>query len=205
MTGTALNADGSPMDLGLVEQRIINPALIQTEVGRRDVRTVLGDGLEARPGVPGGWIAVYDQYSDATDDVIVAGETRGMSWQATAPNGDRLGITINEAGITGGAMPGCPAGSSYAVTGSSRPAVTKAMKDAGTALEISGVADRATAVRVTLSDGGSVSNDATVDAALSGVAGAQTWRATITADQLARLADGPLTASGSYTVDGTPI
>ena len=38
VTGTAFNADGSPMDLGLIEQRVINPAFRDVGIARRDIR-----------------------------------------------------------------------------------------------------------------------------------------------------------------------
>jgi hypothetical protein len=204
--GRALNADGTAMDLSSVEQRVVNPDLKDTAVGKRDVRAVVGEGLSPDPtmGV-GGFMAVYDQYPDDIDELIVNGQTRVLTWQDTNAAGDRLGITIHEVGEVGGpGFGGCPGGSDYAVTGSNHPAVTKAMKDTGASLIVSGVAKNATAVDVTLNDG--VHPAQAVPGTLDVPApAAQTWTAEFTAAQLAGLNDGSLTASASYTVAGSPI
>jgi len=198
--GRALDADGSPMDLANVEQRVVNPDLKDTVVGKRDVRAVVGEGLTADPSVPGGFIAVYDQWPDDIDDLIVNGQTRVLTWQATDANGERLGMTIHEVGEVGGpGFGGCPGGSDYAVTGANHPAVTKAMKDTGASLVVQGVSQDASAVEVTLTDG--VTSTPPVVAAQTDVSsGAQTWRAEFTAAQLDGLQDGTLTASGVYTL-----
>lgn len=197
--GRALNADGTAMDLGRVEQRIVNPDLKDTVVGKRDVRAVLGDGLSADPSVVGGFIAVYDQYPDAIDNLIVNGQTRVLTWQDTNPAGDRLGITIHEVGEVGGpGFGGCPGGSDYAVTGANHPAVTKAMKDTGASLVVQGVSQDAASIDVTLTDG---ATSAVVAATTDVSSGAQTWRAEFTAAQLAGFNDGQLTASASYTLN----
>jgi len=144
--GRALNADGTAMNLGLVEQRVVNPDLTKTIVKKRDVRAVLGAGLSVDPAVVGGFIAVYDQYPDNVDDVIVSGQTRVLTWQDTNALGDRLGVTIHEVGEVGGpGFGGCPGGSDYAVTGANHPAVTKAMKDTGASLVVQGVSQNASA------------------------------------------------------------
>ena len=199
--GRALNADGTAMDLSLVEQRVVNPAMTDTAVGKRDVRAVVGEGLSADPSMGvGGFIAVYDQFSDAIDDLIVNGQTRVLTWQDTNAAGDRLGITIHEVGDVGGpGFGGCPGGSDYAVTGFNHAAVTKAMKDTDASLVVSGLATDATAVDVTLSDG--VHAAQTASGTLDAPAPAnQTWTAEFTAAQLAALNDGTLTASATYTV-----
>jgi hypothetical protein len=198
--GRALNANGSPMDLGLVEQRVVNPDLKDTSVGKRDVRAVVGEGLSADPSVAGGFVAVYDQYSDDIDDLIVNGQTRVLTWQATNAAGDRLGITIHEVGEIGGpGFGGCPGGSDYAVTGANHPAVTKTMQDTGASLVVQGVSQDASAVDVTLTDG-VTSTPPVVAATTDASSGAQTWRAEFTAAQLDGLRDGTLTASAVYTV-----
>jgi hypothetical protein len=200
--GRALNADGTAMDLGLVEQRVVNPDLTKTIVKKRDVRAVLGAGLSVDPAVVGGFIAVYDQYPDNVDDVIVSGQTRVLTWQDTNALGDRLGVTIHEVGEVGGpGFGGCPGGSDYAVTGANHPAVTKAMKDTGAPLVVQGVSLNASAVDVTLSDGVTTSPPV-VAATTDTSSGPQTWRAEFTAAQLDGLQDGTLTASAAYMVQG---
>lgn len=195
VTGTAFEADGrTPMDLSLLEQRIVNPDLVGTEVGRRNVRAVLGDGLEPRSGVPGGWIAVYDQYTDATDDVIVAGQTRALTWQATNAAGDRLGITIHEVGEVGGpGMPECPAAARTAMTAISRNVVNAA--NVTTPLDVSGVvADPAITVAV------SVPGRPAVNATVAG----STWTASIPAADLAALNQGSFAVTATFAGAGAP-
>ena len=201
--GRALNADGTAMDLGSVEQRVVNPDLKNTVVNKRDVRAVVGEGLTPDPaGGVGAFIAVYDQYPDDVDDLIVNGQTRVLTWQGVTPGGDRLGITIHEVGEVGGpGFGGCPGGSNYGVTGANHLAVTKALKDAGSALLVSGVSLDATAIDVTLSDG--VHSETAVGTPDANT-GPQAWTAEFTAAQLANLSDGTLTASGSYTVGANP-
>jgi hypothetical protein len=202
--GTANNADGSPLNLGAAEQRIVNPAFRDLGLPRRDIRAVLfgiaPDGvLAADPGGAGAWTATYDALTPEQSAAAVAGETRVLAWQAVDAAANRLGITIYEVGAVGGpGFGGCPAAADYAVTGSDRPAVTKAMKDAGSALTISGVAQDASAVDVRLTDGSTtITAPAT---APQPATGAQTWSATFSAAQLETLQDGTLTASGSFTV-----
>lgn len=207
--GSARAQDGGPLDLDLVEQRIINPAFRDVGLPKRDIRAVVGgvfpDGAlvadPVGPGNPGGdrWTATFGGLDAAQRAAALAGQTRAMGWQATNAAGDRLGVTIFEVGEVGGpGFGGCPAGSDYAVTSSDRPAVTKALQDGGDALTISGVAQDASAVDVTLSDGTtSFVQPATAPQPASG---AQTWSATFSAGELAGLADGTLTASGAYTV-----
>jgi hypothetical protein len=217
VTGTAKNADGSPMDLGLVEQRIVNPDFRNVGLAKRDLRAVSdgsGEGTLTRdpigPDNPDGtkWTAVYSGLTQAQRDAAVAGQTRVLGWQATNAAGDRLGITIHEVGEVGGpGFGGCPQGADYAVTSSDHPAVTKAMVDAGQSLVLSGVAQDASAVSVVLSDEDSttpdITHDATTPSPAPGVAPAtvaQTWTVTFTAAEVAGLADGTLRARGSYAV-----
>ena len=82
-----------------------------------------------------------------------------MGWQRTAPNGDRLGITIFEAGELGGpGFGGCPQGRDYAVTAFSRPSI----KIGHDGVTVSGTHNDATEVQVTLVDG-VASNDRPVE------------------------------------------
>jgi len=218
--GTAKNADGSPMDLGLIEQRIVNPDFKDVGLPKRDLRAVSdgsAPGTLTRDSVdnPDGtkWTAIYSGLTAPQRKAAVAGQTRVLAWQSTNAGGDRLGITIHEVGETGGpGLGGCPQGADYAVTSSSRPAVTKAMIDAGEQLELSGVSQDASAVSVVLRDQDSSTPDITHDAATPSPAPgvppatvAQTWTVTFTAAEVASLADGTLTARGSYDVGGGSV
>ena len=215
--GTAKNADGSPMDLSLIEQRIVNPDFRDVGLPKRDLRAVSDGSAQGTltrdpigPGNPDGtkWTAVYSGLTQEQRDAAVAGQTRVLGWQATNAAGDRLGITIHEVGEVGGpGFGGCPQGADYAVTSSDHPAVTKAMVDGGQALVLSGVSQDASAVSVVLRDEDSTTPDITHDAttpspapAVAPATVAQTWTVTFSAAEIAGLSDGTLTARGSYTV-----
>jgi Fibronectin type III domain len=115
-----VRAAGFP--LGRMEQRIVNPDMDPTDVGRRDVRA------PARPGpytssltgpTPTTWRATYHFVTDgdttaaeATQmrDIAAEGQMRALSWEATAGD-ERQGLTISEFGEAGGpGFGGCPTG-----------------------------------------------------------------------------------------------
>ena len=115
-----VRASGFP--LGRMEQRIVNPDLDETDVGRRDIRA------PQRPGpytssltgpTPTTWRATYHFVTDgdttaaeATQmrDIAAEGQMRALSWEATV-GGERQGLTISEFGEVGGpGFGGCPTG-----------------------------------------------------------------------------------------------
>lgn len=205
--GVALDPDGSAMDLGQVEQRIISPGNPFAVNGRRDIRAT-SDGsslglVTARAGVEGGWRATYGGLTAADRDRAVAGETRGMAWQATNAAGGRLGLTIYEAGLDGGpGMPECPAAAVNSVAASSPGAVNAANLPGG--LVLSGASFNASSVTVTLND----TNPATPPQAASGTpsraTGAGAYTVGFSGAQLAALSDGVLSATSSFvTSTGT--
>jgi Fn3 domain-containing protein/fibronectin type III domain protein len=104
-----------------MEQRIIAPDLVPTEVGRRDIRAV--EGTTLTPSDKGGyasnlafsgneWTATYVFENAATAAIAAkAGGERAMSWQVEDADANRQGLTIAEFGEAGGpGMGGCPAG-----------------------------------------------------------------------------------------------
>src|SRR3954471_8081890 len=112
---------GPGVNQAQMEQRIINPDLVDTEVARRDIRAVPGP-LTAAP--KGGYSSSLtfegDQFTatyvfqDPANAKIASqadlGE-RAMSWQVEDADGNRQGLTIAEYGEAGGpGMGGCPAG-----------------------------------------------------------------------------------------------
>jgi hypothetical protein len=206
--GTAFEADGvTPMDLASVEQRIINPDFRNAGLDRRDLRAAVdgGDGtLVADPLVPGGWVATYASLTGPQRALAVAGETRGMAWQDTNAAGDRLGITIYEAGLTGGpGMPECPAQASYSVADAAPDAVNASNITSG--LTLTGAAQDASGVTVTLDDGDPATQPVTAAATPTPASGAQSYSVAFTADQVRGLGDGTLTATSSFelTAGGT--
>ena len=199
-----INGGNTPMPLARVEQRIINPDFREPPfpMERRDIRATTDDGNLVRdPAVNGGFIATHTLAQPEQAQKALAGQTRVLGWMQTAANGDRMGITIWEEDEAGGpGFGGCPQAADYAVTAFSQRAIRVGTKG----LTVSGTANDATGVRVTLVDGAAATPDPSRAATLS--AGApKTFRASFTARQLRRLRDGRVRAVGSYTVGGTEI
>jgi hypothetical protein len=102
-----------------MEQRIIEPALQNTSVGRRDVRAVPGpltpdagysSGLQFDTDGPNTFTATY-VFNDAAAAKLAASAAgaRAMAWQAQDAAGNRQGMTIAEFREVGGpGMGGCP-------------------------------------------------------------------------------------------------
>jgi hypothetical protein len=208
INGTALNLDGTPMDLAMVEQRIISPGNLFAVNGKRDIRAT-SDGaslgsLVADPARVGGWVARYTGLSAADQDRATGGETRAMAWQATDVDGNRLGITIFEAGLTGGpGMPECPAGAANSVTAAA-PAAINAANVAG-GLSLSGASFDASSVTLTLDDTNPATGSQTATATPGSATGASSYTANFTGAQLATLSDGMLTVTSSFTQTGGTI
>jgi hypothetical protein len=105
-----------------MEQRIVNPDLTETAVGRRDVRAVPGGLQRADKGGYSSNLEFLGNEFTATyvfDDPEVAriaatgGGERIMAWQEEDVDANRQGLTISEFGEVGGpGMGGCPAGPS---------------------------------------------------------------------------------------------
>ena len=104
-----------------MEQRIINPDLVDTEIGKRDIRALPGPLTPAPKGgyssaltFEGDTFTATYVFQDPANAKLAAdaplGE-RAMSWQAEDADGNRQGLTIAEYGEAGGpGMGGCPAG-----------------------------------------------------------------------------------------------
>jgi Fn3 associated/Fibronectin type III domain len=122
-TVTVAGHIGSTVDPANMEQRIIEPALVDTIVGKRDVRAVPGP---LTPAPKGGYQSSleFDPTSqtflatyifDVEEDAHIAANAglgeRAMAWEFTDPAGNRQGMTIAEFGEPGGpGMGGCPNG-----------------------------------------------------------------------------------------------
>jgi fibronectin type III domain protein/Fn3 domain-containing protein len=112
---------GPGVNQAQMEQRIIQPDLVDTEIGRRDIRAVPGPLTPApRGGYSSSLTFEGDQFTatyvfqDPANALIASkadlGE-RAMSWQEEDADGNRQGLTIAEFGEAGGpGMGGCPAG-----------------------------------------------------------------------------------------------
>ena len=123
LSGSTLTVDGTlgpDVNPDFMEQRIINPDLVPTTVGKRDILAVPGPLTPAAKGGysssltfgPGTFQATY-QFEDPAVAKIASESTlgeRAMSWQVQDPAGNRQGVTIAEFGELGGpGMGGCPA------------------------------------------------------------------------------------------------
>jgi hypothetical protein len=112
---------GPGVNQAQMEQRIINPDLVDTEIGKRDIRAIPG---QLTPAPRGGYSSSLEfegttftatyVFTDAANALIASkselGE-RAMAWQAEDADGNRQGLTIAEYGEAGGpGMGGCPAG-----------------------------------------------------------------------------------------------
>ncbi len=112
---------GAGVNRDQMEQRIVEPALKDTAVGRRDVRAAPGpltadDGyrssLEFGLDGPDTFRATYIFDEPAAADLAAnAGGARAMAWQEQDADANRQGLTIAEFGELGGpGMGGCPNG-----------------------------------------------------------------------------------------------
>jgi hypothetical protein len=126
-----------------------------------------------------------------------------LAWQALSASGERLGVTIYEAGLTGGpGMPECPAAAVNSVASASPPTVNAANLAGG--LTLTGASHNARAVTVTLDDGNPATPAASASATPSTAAGSGAYAVHFPGAQLAGLSDGILTATSSFaTTAGT--
>jgi hypothetical protein len=112
---------GPGVNQAQMEVRVINPDLVDTEVGKRDIRAVTGPLVAAPKGAyssslefEGNQFTATFVFQDPANALIASkadlGE-RAMSWQVEDADGNRQGLTIAEFGEAGGpGMGGCPAG-----------------------------------------------------------------------------------------------
>ncbi len=106
-----------------MEQRIIEPALVDTSIARRDVRALPGPMV---PSDKGGYSSelLFDEAADTfkatyvfdvESEAFIAAHAglgeRAMAWELVDEQGNRQGLTIAENGEPGGpGMGGCPNG-----------------------------------------------------------------------------------------------
>ncbi|WP_235830872.1 hypothetical protein [Arthrobacter cheniae] len=112
---------GAGVNRAQMEQRVIDPALKDTSIGRRDVRAVAGpltadegysSSLEFGVDGPDTFTATYIFDETAAAELAAnAGGARAMAWQEEDIDANRQGLTIAEFGELGGpGMGGCPNG-----------------------------------------------------------------------------------------------
>ncbi len=122
-TLTVLGHIGPSVNPDFIEQRIVNPDLVDTPIARRSISAIPGPLTPDPRGTYSSGLTVdtnastfeatYEFLDTATAQVAAnsfLGE-RAMSWQEQDPAGNRQGLTIAEFGEPGGpGMGGCPAG-----------------------------------------------------------------------------------------------
>jgi len=200
--GTAVAADGTPLPLAGIEARIIGSAADRFSNGRRDMRA---GGTNTFPltqdaGDPTHWTATFSGLTpDDVAKALDAIEMRGIFTDTADPN-----QTISQNPGARGPMPPCTTPMRRdAITDASRTTINA--QNSGDDLVLSGVAQDASDVTVTLDDGDRMTRAITVPATLSTPSGGQTFTATIPGADVQGLSDGTLTASATYTVGGTDI
>jgi Chitobiase/beta-hexosaminidase C-terminal domain/Fibronectin type III domain len=125
-TGTGFTVSGhigEGVNPANFEQRIINPDLTDTEIGRRDIRALPGPvvpsdkgGYSSGVAIAGTTFTATYQFTDpnAARNAAMAqasGGERAMAWESVDAAGERLGLTIAEDDEPGGpGMGGCPMG-----------------------------------------------------------------------------------------------
>jgi hypothetical protein len=209
ITGTAQDSSGKPLPLAQVEQRLVANKDLFDLNNKRTLRAgVGGDGTFVYDSPSSiHFTATYTGLGDADVARAMGAESRALWLGVNAGTGQEG--TIYENGAVGG--PAAPCAAPPAINGvtssdhvfDGTPVVN--MANVGTDLGLSGLAqDDATAVRVTISDAGGA-NRSSVSATLSSAASGQTWTASIPAADVARLADGSLTAEATFTTPGGTI
>ncbi|HZQ28839.1 MAG TPA: choice-of-anchor D domain-containing protein [Acidimicrobiales bacterium] len=206
VTGTAFDPAGTPMNLALVQERLVSKKVFFARNGRRDLRAPLDGTLAADPTVPGGWVATFSGLT-AADVTTALASLNQASWLGRNPVLANE-VSTYEFGLFGGPAPGCPPQASYGVT-TATPAKINAATTGDVAL--SGLSSDASSVALTVTDGNGRS---VVLPAVTPVpaAGPQTWTATLLAATIAAsfplasptgaVLDGPLTVTGAYTTAG---
>lgn len=124
-TITVAGTFGPGVDPSFLEQRIIQPDLVGTAVGKRDVRALPGPLTRAPRGgyssgmdidaTAGTFLATYVFDTVELADITAAADLgeRAMNWQVQDADGNRQSLTISEFGEAGGpGMGGCPLGPS---------------------------------------------------------------------------------------------
>ena len=123
LNGNVITVDGyvaPSVNKAQMEQRIINPDLKDTDVGRRDLRAVPGE-ITAEAAytstldfpTESTFLATYTFVDPATAALAASADLgeRSMAWQVEDADANRQGLTIAEYGEAGGpGMGGCPAG-----------------------------------------------------------------------------------------------
>lgn len=199
--GTATAPDGTALPLGGLEARITAGAA-QPFSGGRDLRAGAGQSfpLVQDAGDATHWTATFAGLAPAD----VAAALAAADVRATATDTLSGHQTVAQAaGARGPAAPCSAPERRDALTESSRTTVNVAT--AGDDLTLSGVAEDADGVTVTLDDDNPDTPAVAVPATLSAPAGPQSFTATIPGADVGALSDGTLTATVKCSVGGNAL
>jgi hypothetical protein len=193
--GTASDPQGNQLPITGVEARITSKTLFSNN--KRVLRAGTGQPSTLSYDTPTGtaWTATYSGLSGGDVALALAPlESRGVFTNAAANES-----TISQNPAAPG--PGAPCSAPLlrdAATSSTPSSVNIAHN--GQDLVVSGVAQDASAVSVTLDDGDPATGPLTESGVLSGAGSAQTWSATFPGNDVGSLSEGTLTATPTFTL-----
>src|SRR4051794_32070710 len=206
--GTASDAQGGQLPITGVEARITTSAKALFSNGKRVLRAGTGQPFSLSYDTAGGtaWTATYSGLS--ADDVALAInplESRGVFTNAAANES-----TISQNPAAPGPSAPCTAPALRDAATSSTPSSVNIAHN-GEDVVVSGVAQDATGVSVTLDDVDPSTGALNEPGTLTGTASAQTWSATFPGSDVGSLAEGSLTATPTFaltaggSIGGTPL
>src|SRR3954447_13144018 len=204
--GTASDPQGRQLPITGVEARVMSKTLFSD--GKRVLRAGTGQPFSLSYDTAGGtaWTATYSGLS--AGDVALAMnplESRGVFTNAAA---NESTISQNPAAPGPGAP--CTAPALRDAATSSTPSSVNIAHN-GQDVVVSGIAQDATGVSVTLDDGDPSTGLLTESGTLTGTGSAQTWSATFPGSDVGSLAEGSLTATPTFaltaggSIGGTPL
>lgn len=203
--GTASDPQGNQLPITGVEARITSKTLFSNN--KRVLRAGTGQPFTLSYDTPTGtaWTATYSGLSAGDIALALAPlESRGVFTNAAANES-----TISQNPAAPG--PGAPCSAPLlrdAATSSTPSSINIAHN--GQDLVVSGVAQDASTVSVTLDDGDPTTGPLTESGVVSGAGSAQTWSATFPGNDVRSLSQGTLTATPTFTlvsgsIAGTPL
>src|SRR3954451_20902017 len=195
--GTASDPQGGQLPITGVEARITTTAKTPFSNGKRVLRAGTGQPFSLSYDTASGtaWTATYSGLS--ADDVALATnplESRGVFTNAAANES-----TISQNPAAPGPSAPCTAPALRDAATSSTPSSVNIAHN-GEDVVVSGVAQDATGVSVTLDDGDPSTGPLTESGTLTGTGSAQTWSATFPGGDVGWLSQGTLTATPTFTI-----
>src|SRR4051794_254684 len=193
--GTASDPQGSQLPASGLEARVTSKTLFAD--GKRVLRAGTGQPFSLSYDAATGpaWTATFSGLS--AGDVSLAMnplESRGVFTNAAANES-----TISQNPAAPGPSAPCTAPALRDAATSSTPSSVNIAHN-GQDVVVSGVAQDATAVSVTLDDGDPSTGPLTESGTLTGIGSAQTWSATFPGGDVGSLSEGTLTATPTFTI-----